>query len=374
VRIRRVAFLAHVSLLPDSWLLSKLNENVYSQYTTGGGDIAFDTKVMHGYRRFCNKIYQATKYFIGSFEKFDKDFVPQRTASKTGKESLAELWILSRFNAAVKDVNHALSAREFSRSTHVVYTYFYDELCDVYIENSKAIIQHGNVEELTSALNTLYTALEGALRIIHPFMPFLSEELWQRLPRRPSDTTPSITIATYPCYDEALHDPESESAYELILGCSKGVRSLMSEYKIEQAKVFVQATDAQTYETAKSQLQAIQSLSGKSWSDIAILPPTEATPTGCAVFAVSTSAAVFLEVTGQVNIDEEITKAKMKINKAAESINNQMQRVGGEEFKSKVSDAVQAEERKKLEEMMSMRGNYEKTLKQFQVLQLETHE
>jgi len=67
--------------------------------------------------------------------------------------------------------------------------------CDVYIENSKAIFQDGSAEERLSALNTLYTALEGALRLIHPFMPFLSEELWQRLPRRLDDTTVSITIA-----------------------------------------------------------------------------------------------------------------------------------------------------------------------------------
>jgi len=348
-------------------------DDVYSQYTTGGGDIAFDTKVMHGYRRFCNKIYQATKYFIGTLEKFDKGFLPQATAGRTGKEALAERWILSRFNTAAKEIHHALSTREFSRSTHVVYTYFYDELCDVYIENSKAMVQNGTVVERTSALNTLYTALEGALRMIHPFMPFLSEELWQRLPRRRNDTTPSITIASYPSYEESLYDPESEATYELILGCSKGVRSLLSEYNIERANVFVQTTDAKTYEIAKSQVQAIKSLAGKSWSEIAVLPPTEATPTGCAVFAVSTSAAIFLEVVGHVNIDKEITKSQVKIKKAADSINNQLQRIEGEDFKNKVSDAVQAEERKRLEEMMSMQANYEKTLKQFQSLKLETH-
>ena len=98
------------------------------QYTTGGGDIAFDVKVMHGYRRFCNKIYQATKYALGTFEKYGKDFVPEKTASKTGKESLSERWILSRFNNATKGINEALTDREFSRSTQVLYNYFYDEL------------------------------------------------------------------------------------------------------------------------------------------------------------------------------------------------------------------------------------------------------
>jgi valyl-tRNA synthetase len=166
------------------------------QYTTGGGDIAFDVKVIHAIRRFSNKIYQATKYVLG---KLDPDFVPEKTNAKTGKESLSERWILHKMNQAAEEVNRALEDREFSQSTQIVYRYIYDHLCDVFIENSKAIIQDGTPEQKKSAANTLYTAIESALLMIHPFMPFLSEELWQRLPRRLGDKTPSITIAKV-CY------------------------------------------------------------------------------------------------------------------------------------------------------------------------------
>ena len=162
-------------------------------YTTGGGDIAFDIKVIHAYRRFANKIYQATKYVLG---KLDADFTPHASRAKTGKESLSERWILHKFNQATQSLNHTLEQREFSHATQIVYAYIYDNLCDVYIENSKAIIQEGSEQEKRSAMDTLYTTLEGALLMIHPFMPFLSEELWQRLPRRQGDTTPSITIAS----------------------------------------------------------------------------------------------------------------------------------------------------------------------------------
>lgn len=201
------------------------------QYTTGGGDIAFDVKVMQGYRRFCNKIYQATKYVLGNLP---EGYTPPAKGGKTGKESLAERWILHKFTMAAKEINEALTAREFSKSTSTAYQYWYDNLCDVYIENSKVIIREGTEEERKSAVDTLYTALEGALCMIHPFMPFLSEELWQRLPRRQGDSTKSIVIAAYPEYDASLEDPESEAAYELLLGCSKGIRSLMSEYSIKE--------------------------------------------------------------------------------------------------------------------------------------------
>ena len=85
-------------------------------YTTGGGDINFDIKVMHAYRRFCNKIYQASRYVLG---KLPSGFVPNATVTVTGKESVAERWILHRFNAAAAAMDEVLKAREFSKSTQI---------------------------------------------------------------------------------------------------------------------------------------------------------------------------------------------------------------------------------------------------------------
>ena len=95
-----------------------------------GGDINFDIKVIYAYRKFCNKIYQATKYVLG---KLDQDFRPRKTLSRTGKESLAERWILHKYAMAAKEINQALADREFQRATSIVYQYWYNHLCDVYI-------------------------------------------------------------------------------------------------------------------------------------------------------------------------------------------------------------------------------------------------
>lgn len=131
-------------------------------------------------------------------------------------------------------MNEAIADREFSKGSILIYRYWYSELCDVYIENSKAIIRDGSAEERESALQTLYTTLEAALTMIHPFMPFITEEMWQRMPRRPEDNTKSIMIAKYPTYDAGLDDPKSEAAYELVLDCSRGARSLMAEYSLKE--------------------------------------------------------------------------------------------------------------------------------------------
>ncbi|KAL1311633.1 hypothetical protein AAFC00_001743 [Neodothiora populina] len=338
------------------------------QYTTGGGDIAFDVRVMAGYRRFCNKIYQATKYVLGNLP---KDFVPQAKGGKTGKESLAERWILHKFTITAKEMNEALVAREFSRSTQFAYQYWYDNLCDVYIENSKAIIRDGTEEEKRSAIDTLYTALEGALCLIHPFMPFLTEELWQRLPRRPNDKTRSIVVAEYPEYDANLDDANSAAAYELLLGCSKGVRSLMSEYAIkDEGKAFVHCSDETSYKTASAEQATIKSLSGKALTGLTVLSPTDARPTGCAVFAVSASAAVFLEVAGRVDVEAEISKAQQKLQKASEGAKKQRKILDAEGFADKVSYQVLETEKTKLDDLLAEQKNYEESIAQFEQLKL----
>lgn len=96
------------------------------KYTTGGGDINMDIKVIEADRRFCNKIYQATKYVLG---KLESGWRPQKTAKKTGNESLPERWILSKYTTASRDINKALTERQFSRATGIIYSYFYDCLC-----------------------------------------------------------------------------------------------------------------------------------------------------------------------------------------------------------------------------------------------------
>ncbi|KAI0013408.1 tRNA synthetases class I-domain-containing protein [Xylariaceae sp. FL0662B] len=338
-------------------------------YTTGGGDINFDIKVMHGYRKFCNKIYQATKYVLG---KLDQDYVPRKAGNLTGKESLAEKWILHKMNIAVKDINESIAEREFMKSTTAVYQYWYNQLCDVYIENSKALIQDGAEDEKRSAIDTLYTALDTALKLIHPFMPFLTEELWQRLPRRPGDQTPSIMLARYPTYNPELDNPAAETAYELVMGCSKGIRSLMAEYALkDEAKVFVQTYDETAHKTTVEQVKSIKSLSGKGVTDIEVISGSDPRPAGCVAFPVSSSAAVFLHVKGRVDIDNEISKAMKKIEKTRAAITKQQKLLADPGYQQKVAAALQEADRRRLADLESEAKGFEGTIKQFEDLKLE---
>lgn len=338
-------------------------------YTTGGGDINFDIKVMHAYRRFCNKIYQATKYVLG---KLDQDYKPPSSSKLGGKESLSEQWILHKMNEAVKEVNKAVPDREFSTATSTIYTYWLNQLCDVFIENSKAIIQDGTAEEKRSAVNTLYTALDNGLKLMHPFMPFLTEELWQRLPRREGDETRSIMIAKYPVYEAELDNPAAAGAYELVLGSSKGIRSLMAEYALkDEAKVFVQTFDETAHKTAIDQVQSIKSLSGKGVTSIEVLSGSDARPAGCVVYPVSSSVTVFLHVKGRVDIDSEIEKANQKLQKTKAAIQKQEKLLNDPKYQQKASETLQEQDRKKLADLQSEVTGFEGTIKQFEGLKLE---
>lgn len=338
-------------------------------YTTGGGDIAFDIKVIYGYRKFCNKMYQATKYVLG---KLGENFIPAKSSKPIGNESLAERWVLHKMTIAAREINQALSEREFMKSTNIIYHYWYNSLCDVFIENSKAILQDGTLDEKRSALNTLYTALEGALTLIHPFMPYITEELWQRLPRRPQDTTKSIVLAQYPVYDDDFYDLAAEVAYELVLDVSRGIRSLMSEYCIkDDGIVYVQALDPISYATISQQLASIKSLSGKGLVNLTLLDSSDLRPAGCVVFPVSSAAKVFLHVKSRVDFASEILKASNKLEKTNLAIARQKKILEDEGYKEKVSKELQKIEKKKLQDLEVERSAFVETIKQFESLKLE---
>ena len=334
-----------------------------------GGDISFDIKVMHGYRKFCNKIYQATKYVLG---KLDADFAPPPKPGTTGKETLAERWILHKLTVAARDINTALAEREFSVATNAMYLFWYGQLCDVYIENSKALIADGTPEQRLSATTTLYTALEGALALMHPFMPFITEEMWQRLPRRPDDTTRSIMLAQYPVYDAELDDPASEEAYELVTDAAKALRSLIAEYGLrEAAEAFVQATDKKAHDTLVAELPSVRSLAGKALGELQVLGSGDKRPAGCVPYTVSATVTVFLRIKGRVDIDHEIEKARAKMVRAAETVKKQKGILNDQGFKTKVSEELQESERKKLADAEAEVREMEVSMQQFEALKLE---
>jgi len=234
------------------------------------------------------------------------------------------------------------------------------------------LIQEGSQAQINSTLQTLYSALEGALVLSHPFLPFISEELWQRLPRRPDDETKSIMVARYPEWDPKFENPEAEAAYDIVLGCSKGVRSLMAEYAPkDEAQIFIQANDDSSYKTVSEEKSSIRSLSGKGAMKIEVLPGSHARPSGCVSFPVSSAVSVFIHVKDRVDLDEEINKATKKLEKARVAVQKQRKLVSDPAYVEKVAIATQDADKKKLADLESEEVGFETTIEQFKQLKLE---
>lgn len=245
-------------------------------------------------------------------------------------------------------------------------------MCDTYIENSKAIFDNGSEAERESAKQTLYTAIEGGLTMIHPFMPFLTEELWQRLPRRQGDKTPSVTVAAFPQYIESFNDDAAEAEYELLVNVSGALRSLTAEYGFkDNGKTYIQPLDDAARKTleASTSLPSIRSLAGKTVSEVTILSSSDPLPTGCAVYTIGSAATAFLDVKGRIEVDKEITKAQDRLKKANETVEKQ-RKIMDADWEEKVSDVVKEQEKEKLRAAEIEGKNWQASIEQFEKLKL----
>lgn len=281
-------------------------------YTGGGRDINLEILRVHGYRKFCNKVYNATKF---AMLKLDDKFVPHPTAKPTGKESLVERWILSKLNVAAEETNKQMAERNFMAATNAVYNFWLYELCDVYIEAMKPMTDDSaSPETRESAQQTLYTCLDHGLRLLHPFMPFVTEELWQRLPRRPEDSTPSIMLAKYPVADKDYAFDGSD--FDLVFSAIRAGRSLAASYNLQSdIQLFIRASTEKEAQLFESQAPTIVSLT-KGCKSAKVVRELSDVPPGCGSAVLTPTVVVHLLVRGLVDLDAEIAKCEKKLHLA----------------------------------------------------------
>ena len=340
-------------------------------YTTGGGDIAFDVREIEAKRRFCNKIYQATNFALG---RLGEGFNPDASLTDNKPKSLAEQWILHRLNQATKMVNDSIEGREFSVAAGTLYQYWFTQLCDTFIENSKYILTpEAPEDERKSAQQTLYTALEGGLLLMHPLMPFLTEALWQKLPRRKGDKTESIMIAKYPEFKQELEASEAAEKYEFIMDISSGGRSLLAQYGFkEPGDLIIQTYSESAFKTASEEKTSIKSLGGKYAGDIEVLRPSaDATPpAGCALQSINADAAVYLKIVGRIDVSEELKKREKSIEDAQARADKSKKIMSGAGWE-KANQETRRKEEEKLQDAESEVKRLEEAIKDLERLKLE---
>ena len=197
-----------------------------------GTDIAFNESRTEGYRAFANKIWNAARFMFMNVDRIGSKLHAEqpRTFVRRGGNTLEDRWILSRFNRVTKDVNDSLDTYRFHEAANRIYDFFWGEFCDWYIELIKARLNSPETER--TACENLVSLFDASLRLLHPVMPFITEEIWQAM----YDNKPalkSIALAPYPQFDETRVDLAAETEMSILQDLIVNVRNLRAELKVE---------------------------------------------------------------------------------------------------------------------------------------------
>jgi valyl-tRNA synthetase len=226
----------------------------FAALATTGRDIRFDLGRIDGYKNFCNKLWNAARYVLMNTEALDDG---------TAELSAADQWIYARLGHTIAEVHTHMATYRLDLAAHVVYEFTWHEFCDWYLELSKPVLQS---DESSAALqrgtrHTLITVLETLLRLIHPLMPFVTEEIWQQVAPRAGITGDTIMLQPYPLAPENSAAHESVADIEWVRQFILGIRQIRGEMDISPGKplpVILQGAEAEDRRRAAQYLHLLQ--------------------------------------------------------------------------------------------------------------------
>jgi valyl-tRNA synthetase len=231
-----------------------------------GRDIRFDLKRVEGYRNFCNKLWNAARYVLMNTEGQDTGLASPRVDS-----SIADRWINSRLQRVTQTVAESFAQYRFDLASQSLYDFVWSEYCDWYLELSKIELQDADLARQVGTRQTLVQVLETLLRLLHPLMPFITEEIWQRVAPLAGKTGATVMLQAYPEFDRNALDPYAEAELGWLMEVIMGVRRIRGEMNIPPSKplpVVLQggsAADRQRVETYATKIAKLARLDRIDW-------------------------------------------------------------------------------------------------------------
>lgn len=307
---------------------------------TPGNDMRFYWERVEGTRNFANKIWNASRFALMNMEGYDKD-------AELAPYTLADKWILSRLQDTVKDVTGLLERFELGEAGRAIYDFIWSEVCDWYIEIAKPRLYNKEAAaERATAQHVLATVLVSAMKLLHPYMPFITEEIYQCLPHEAE----SIMISKWPVADESLVDPEAERGMNAIMDSIKAIRNMRAEVNANPGKKIpaIMLVSEDLREVVAHNDSYIKLLGG---IDNLELRPLNGEKPENAMAAVVTDIEVYLPLAGLIDVEKET----QRLSKELASMEKDLQRAGGKlnnaGFLAKAPEDVIAKERAKYEEL-----------------------
>ena len=325
----------------------------YSLASTGR-DIKFDLGRTEGFRNFCNKIWNAARYVLMNSE--NKQLIKSLDPEKL---SISDRWIISRFERAVEQLELAMENYRLDISSQQLYEFIWNEYCDWYVELSKPTLweEENNPKEAQATRYVLVSILEKSLRLLHPFMPFLTEEVWQKIAPLIGVNKGSIMLESYPTYDQKNTDEEAEKHIEWLKGVIIAIRNIRGEMDISPAKsinILLRngtITDKNRMETHKPYLKKLAKLKTISWLEDNDKGPASATQR-------FNDLEILVPLAGLIDIDAERSRLVKEINKLESGLKVVETKLNNKKFVNKAPASIVSKEQKK-------KNQIESTLKSF---------
>ncbi|MDT8422684.1 MAG: valine--tRNA ligase [Desulfuromonadales bacterium] len=306
-----------------------------------GRDIKLSTERIGGYKAFANKLWNAARFSLMNLEDFD----PATIDLQRDDLSPADRWILARLAATAKEVAAALAAYKFNEVASLLYAFTWHNFCDWYIELVKGDLYGDDVVAKERVQGVLYTVLEQLLRLLHPVMPFITEEIWQTLPgERPCV---SIMQASYPQGDDFPIDAAGEKRMEIVMGVVKAIRNIRGEMDVPPGKQIVAILDCKTAEVAAIINENAAYLTplarvGELTCGVAVARPEKAAT------QVVGDVEVLLPLAGLVDVAEEIKRLEKEISKVQKDVDLFSKKLSNEKFVANAPAEVLDKDRSKL--------------------------
>lgn len=322
---------------------------IYLASIATGADIKWNDTGLETYRNFANKIWNATRFCLMNSENAAVDHASLMDRSAL---SLPDRWIISRLNQTAMDVNRSLSKYEFLTAVSLLYHFVWDDFCDWYIELKKDEINSGDV----AATSRILTILEIALRMLHPFMPYLTEELWLKLPGTSSqmhakayqNAETTIMLAAFPPGDVSAVDQEAEAEMQLVIDTIRRVRNIRTEMNIkpsDRVAVHVAAAAESQAILAANEAQILK----LARADKLALGETLDVPKASAK-AVIANAEIAVPLEGLIDFDKERERLQNQINKLDVEYQRLAGQLSNEDFVNKApAEKVEALRERKAE-------------------------
>ncbi len=299
-----------------------------------GNDMRFTIERVEANRNFCNKIWNASR-FIQMNLTLDSVKLPEELA-------LEDKWILSKFNTLVREVTDNIDRYELGVAAQKLYDFIWDCFCDWYIELVKPRLQDKeNAASNLAAQNVLCYVLSETMKLLHPFMPFITETIWQALPHEGE----SIMVSDWPCYDDRYAFPESEAQMERVMAVIRAVRNRRSEMNVppsKKAKLFILTTDRSAFEAG---LAALKKLAYASEVDFIDAVPEDA---ASMVSIVCGGAQLYLPLAELIDLEKELERLTREREKAKSELERTEAKLKNEKFVARAPENVVQNERDKI--------------------------